>query len=110
MKEKKEYESYYRECKNSVWDSLKKPFRMVVEAIDVRDSKNDESSQYLDIDTVRSACNEVLDFLAIRKRMWKLNNQYDCKIDCDEHGFLVDGHSFETLDEVERALKMKAFM
>jgi hypothetical protein len=97
----KEYQFYLRLFED--WDNLGKSFDIVSDAI------YNEAEIFIDIEKIKESCNAVLDFLTIRKRFAELS-KCRCNLDCEKTGFLVDGHSFETLDEVERALKMKAFM
>lgn len=105
MVKEKECEFYCRLY--NIWKELKAPFNSVIDTIN---SGTLWYAAFLDIDNIRNGCNSVLDFLAMVKRMSELQRQYDCIFSCEKTGFKLDGHSFETLDEVERALKMKAFM
>lgn len=64
----------------------------------------------IDLPLVKESVNRLFDFLEIRQRYEKLKIQSVAALSFDKDGFHLDGHTFHTLDEVERALKNKAFL
>jgi len=70
----------------------------------------------LDLDVLRNKLEELLDFLMLRKRfehlvvLMKGDLLYGLDDKRESRGFIVSGHAFETLDEVERAWKNKALL
>jgi hypothetical protein len=67
----------------------------------------------VDIPVLKEKIDEFLQFLDIRKRFDKLNILFNGKLsfgDRTDSLFTVDGHEFSTLDEVERAWKLRAFL
>jgi hypothetical protein len=65
---------------------------------------------YMDISYFREALDQDFDYLILRKRYEFLLTQFPKTLSYDENGFLLDGHRFETLDEVEKAINNKAFL
>lgn len=64
----------------------------------------------LDLEKCRSSINELIDFLKIKIRFNSLNDQLNNTLICHKNKFEFGGHKFETLDEVEKAIKNKVFL
>lgn len=64
----------------------------------------------IDLPLVKDSVNRLFDFLEIRQRYEKLKINSRATLSFDKDGFHLDGHTFYSLDEVERALKNKAFL
>lgn len=64
----------------------------------------------LDIEVAQAKVNDALRAITLRKRFDKLNAASNTAIKYSVKGFTLDNHTFETLDEVERAWKLKAFI
>lgn len=64
----------------------------------------------IQLDVCRSKINEVFDYLELRKRYDILFNQADAKLKIGAGCFELDSYKFQTLDEVEKAIKNKAFL
>lgn len=64
----------------------------------------------LDLEACSGQVNEALRAVACKKRFDYLNAISCTAIKYSVDGFLLDNHKFETLDEVERAWKLKAFI
>jgi hypothetical protein len=60
----------------------------------------------LDLELCKVKVNEAFRALDCKKRFDRLRPV----VRCNKHAFTLDDHEFETLDEVERALKNKAFL
>jgi len=54
--------------------------------------------------------NEAFRAIACKKKFVQLNEMSKTVIKYSLDGFLIDNHKFETLDEVERAYKLKVFL
>lgn len=74
----------------------------------------DCGTELIDLIEVKKRCNDVFRFLDLQRKFSELNKlakidfSHDGGYICD--GFLVLGHKFDTLDEVERCIKNKAFI
>lgn len=64
----------------------------------------------LDLDVCQAKVNEAFRAAILRKRFDYLNEVSNTAIKYSKDGFMLDNHKFETLDEVERAWKLKAFI
>jgi hypothetical protein len=64
----------------------------------------------MDIPYFREVLDQDFDYLLLRKRYEILLAHFPKTLSYDENGFLLDGHRFETLDEVEKAIDNKAFL
>lgn len=64
----------------------------------------------LDIKACRDRMNVVFDYIETRKRFDKLREAINNKLSFDNEGFHLLKNTFESLDEVEKALKNKAFL
>ena len=64
----------------------------------------------IQLDVCRAKINEVFDYLELRKRYDILFNQADAKLKIGVDCFELDSYKFQTLDEVEKAIKNKAFL
>lgn len=64
----------------------------------------------LDLESCTEKVNEALRAIACKKRFDQLNKMSNTAIKYSMDGFILDNHKFETLDEVERAYKLKAFL
>lgn len=69
-----------------------------------------ENYELLDLDACKGKVEEALHAIACKKRFDYLNKISDTAIKYSRDGFMLDNHKFETLDEVERAWKLKAFI
>lgn len=66
--------------------------------------------ELLDLEFCRKRVNELFDFMIAKKRFDKLHEESKRKLKYGMNGFDLEGHMFETLDEVEHALRNKAFL
>ncbi len=64
----------------------------------------------LDVAACRDRINTVFDYVEVRKRFDKLREEINGGLSFDKNGFKLFKSTFETLDEVEKALKNKAFL
>jgi hypothetical protein len=64
----------------------------------------------MDVSHLREVLDQDFDYLVLRKRYEILLAHFPKTLSYDENGFLLDGHRFETLDEVEKAINNKAFL
>lgn len=84
--------------------SLDGAFDMVSQAIY---SKNE---RLLKLDECRAHINEIFDYLETHNRFLLLSEKSDNKLLLRSDHFELDKHKFDTLDEVEKAIKIKAFL
>ena len=64
----------------------------------------------MDIQHLREVIDQDFDYLVLRTRYELLLAHFPKTLSYDANGFLLDGHRFETLDEVEKAIDNKAFL
>ena len=64
----------------------------------------------LNLEECKAQAVGVLEAIALKIRFDKLCDQSNGKLKYGIGGFDLDGHKFETLDAVEKALKNKAFL
>jgi hypothetical protein len=64
----------------------------------------------LEIEACQIKVNDALRAIACKKRFDQLNEMSNTAIKYSADGFMLDNHKFETLDEVEKAYKLKAFL
>jgi hypothetical protein len=69
-----------------------------------------ESHELLDLESCKAKVDEAFRAIACKKRFEHLNEISNTAIKYSRDCFLLDNHKFETLDEVERAWKLKAFI
>lgn len=69
-----------------------------------------EAHELLDIEATKAKVEEALHAIACKRRFEHLNRISNTAIKYSSDCFLLDNHKFETLDEVERAWKLKAFI
>lgn len=65
--------------------------------------------ELLDLDLTENNMLDTFRYLKDLKRYRRLQNQMT-SLYYTEEGFFIDGHQFETLDQVEKAIKNKAFL
>ena len=68
------------------------------------------SWQLVDLEVLRDTIDQDFQYLLIRKRYEGLVLWSNHALTYDDNGFHLDGHDFETLDEVEKAMENKAFL
>lgn len=68
------------------------------------------SYSIIKFDVLRKEMSDILDFMELRHRFDELVEQSNNTLSVTDTGFILDNHTLETLDEVERALKLKAFL
>lgn len=71
---------------------------------------NNKHYDMLKLDVVKSKMDEVYYALELKVRYDTIYETSNGKLTCDKSGFDFDGHKFETLDEVEKAIKNKVFL
>ena len=64
---------------------------------------------FVDLDAIQQICDNIFHILKLRKRYLKLQEE-NSDIGVSSEGFHILGHTFQTLDELEHALKNKAFL
>jgi hypothetical protein len=69
-----------------------------------------KSHDLLDLESCKSKVDEAFRALACQRRLTQLNKMLRSAIKFSRDGFTLDNHKFETLDEIERAYKLKAFL
>src|SRR5271157_5644394 len=69
-----------------------------------------KSWDLLDLESCKVKVSEALRAVACKKKFDQLNEMSNTAIKYSIDGFMLDNHKFETLDEVERAYKLKAFL
>lgn len=69
----------------------------------------DNSWEMVDLETSHAAISASFKTLIVSKR-YKLLQRQNKELGYSSEGFFIGEHKFETLDEVERALKNKAFL
>lgn len=69
-----------------------------------------KNTELLNLEACQTQVNEAFRAIACKKRFDQLNDESKTLIKYSMNGFIVDDHKFETLDEVERAFKLKAFL
>ena len=69
-----------------------------------------KSTNLLNLDECRARTNEIFDYLELKKRYDSLVEESKGKLQFTKEYFDLLKHQFQTLDEVEKALKNKAFL
>lgn len=64
----------------------------------------------LDMEATKAKVDEALRAVACKRRFEYLNEISKTAIKYSIKGFILDDHTFETLDEVEKAWRLKAFL
>lgn len=63
----------------------------------------------INLNLIKEKIDEGFEYLYVKQRFIRLNKLIENKIHITDK-FYIDGHGFETLDEVEVAIKNKAFL
>jgi hypothetical protein len=74
------------------------------------DSIQLNSAQTLNLKIIKFEFIEDVKYLILHKEYCDLLSLSDDKLSYDDDGFHLDGHTFETLKEVRKAIKNKAFL
>ena len=80
------------------------PFEVVAMAI------FQKRTDLLNVAASRNHCNEVFDYIEILNRYEVLKMQIEGGLDFDDKQFFIGTHNFQSLDEIERAIKNKALL
>ena len=64
----------------------------------------------IDLQLTKESVNRLFDYLELRQKYERLKVASRATLSFDKEGFHLEGHTFHSLDEVERALKNKAFL
>ena len=68
------------------------------------------SIDILDVSSCRAMFNEIFDYFVIRQKFMALEKQAMGHLSFTDDGFKLYETTFKTLDEVEKALRNKAFL
>jgi hypothetical protein len=68
------------------------------------------SWQFVDLKSAQKSIEQDFKYLILRKHYNGLKVASQDKLTYDDNGFHLDGHDFETLDEVHAAMNNKAFL
>lgn len=71
---------------------------------------NNKQYDMFNLETVKLKMDEVFEAIVIKTRFDALCNESNGKPVCTKTEFELESHKFQTLDEVEKALKNKAFL
>lgn len=66
--------------------------------------------ELINLDLIKNQIDETFRCLVIKQRFILLSELINGALQYDDFGFTVGEHRFQTLDEVERAIKNKAFL
>lgn len=99
----KEYEMVYT-MSEGYGNRYAKTLDAVVSAI------NNKHYDMLNLEVAKSKVQEVMKALELKMRFESLNNQVNGKLICNKTDFELETHKFESLDEVEKAIKNKVFL
>ena len=72
----------------------------------------DQTNRILNLEEIKKSFDEIYQFLSIQKRFEELRELHTLSLDIYHDGFYFTNatHKFQSLDEVERVLKNKAFL
>lgn len=99
----KEYE-VVREMSEGYSNRYSKILEAIIAAI------NNKHYEILNFQAAKSRVEEAMNAVELKMRFDELNNKALGKLTASKTEFELDGHKFETLDDVEKALKNKAFL
>jgi hypothetical protein len=74
------------------------------------DTIRDGSWTYVDLPAVKRNILKDFNYLMISERYHDLRSVSNDTLSYNKEGFELDGHPFQTLKEVEKALKLKSFL
>lgn len=100
----KDYEFIMTMLEGYSSNRFSKTFDVVASAI------NNKQTGLLNLETVKLKVEEALKALEIRIRFDTLNDMVNGKLTCTNSNFELNGHEFQSLDEVEKAIENKAFL
>lgn len=98
----KEYEAVY--AISDSYNRYSKALDAIVSAI------NNRHYDMLNLEAVKRKLDEVFDAMVLKSRFDELYKKSNGKLVCNKTDFDFESHKFETLDEVEKAIKNKAFL
>lgn len=64
----------------------------------------------LDLDNLKESFDELFEFLYVYKRYRKINKKFNYTLSWDKEGFKLNESLFQTLDDLEKAYKNRAFL
>lgn len=91
--------------KNRYNSNIQAPFDLMSSAI-----QDGNTWSLINLEKMQAITNESFRYLNLLKRYDTLNGLSNGILHFDEEGFHVEEHTFQTLEEVEKALKHKAFL
>lgn len=71
---------------------------------------SNHTTDMLDIESCRGIVNDVFDYFILKRKFTQLSMEVNGKLTFENDKFKIDNHEFQTLDEVERAVRNKAFL
>ena len=92
----------YRSSSVSKMDSISLLFRDIV--------NDNDAIEYINTDLLEQDIAYFMRSVSVYKRFLTLAKQVNKQLFATENGFELLGNTFSTLDEVERAIKVKAFL
>ena len=63
-----------------------------------------------DIELLKTYLEKACEYLTVKKKVAELSNRFDKSIGYISEGFMIDGHTFASLEEVERAMQHQALL
>lgn len=100
----KEHEFFWRMANEYQLGLHAKVFALMWAALD------DKTITFVNIKDIHSRCEEIFKYLYLGKRFDELVAKSNDDLSAMKEGFKIFGLTYETLDEVERVLKLKAFI
>lgn len=76
----------------------------------IKSAISNKQIEMLDVERCKVTIDEVMQYLSLKKRYLHLASVAGDKLTIKEEGFVFYDSTFSTLDEVERAMKLKAFL
>src|SRR5208282_5030219 len=74
------------------------------------DALRKKNSNYLNLKQIKDDFRQDIKYLEVYNKYLRLAADCDMKLTYDKECFSLDGHKFQSLKEVEKALKLRAFL
>lgn len=76
----------------------------------LKNALSTDTSEMLDIESCQARIQEIMAYLPLKKRLVLLKKEVGDKLVLSKDGFKLYDKPFSSVDELERAFKMKAFL
>jgi hypothetical protein len=110
VKSMPEYEILYRWHNTNCSHDTRITLDLLSQTLGTYEVPAQRTLESINLNVIKQHMDDMITYLVLYQRFLALWNQLDAKLEYTNEAFVLDGHKFATLDEVERVIANRALL